>query len=170
MPVSSIPHNDQPSATRAAPGRDIAVELLPLPDESPADYLARLEALHARVGALIGAIETRRPVLGPPPAAVERANRAAERRAVSTERRAALLDRRVGMADARPVPINRRFGARDRRRLPVERREDFSDRRRDPSPVPWQGRFRLDRTAAMWTLQILAWAAVVATVLIFGIR
>ncbi|MCW2989841.1 MAG: hypothetical protein JWM73_435, partial [Solirubrobacterales bacterium] len=75
--MATTPHND-PLATRTAPGQDLGVELLPLPSESPADYLHRLKAVHARVGALIGAIETRRPALGPPPAA--RPVRAGDRR------------------------------------------------------------------------------------------
>lgn len=39
--------------------------LTPAPDESPEAYLARLKALHARTGALVEAIEQRRPALRP---------------------------------------------------------------------------------------------------------
>jgi hypothetical protein len=169
--MSVTPHNDQPFAGQARSGHDLGAELLPFPSESPSDYLARLKALHARVGALIDAIEMRRPVLGPQPTAPALAQRGGDRRepAGGERRTTAVGDRRVGLPDERPVPVNRRFGSRDRRRMPVERRQEYSDPRRDPRPVPWEGRFRLDGTAAMWALQVVAWTAVVATALIFGI-
>lgn len=163
--------HDTPLASRTGTGSDLGVELLPLPSETPADYLARLKALHARVGALIGAIEMRRPILGPvpqPPA--PRRLQPDRREAEHGDRRAASVDRRVGRPDERPVPINRRFGPRDRRHHhPVARREETIVRRRDPSPVPWQGRLRLDGTTAMWILQVIAWIAVAAIALIYGI-
>lgn len=170
MLMATTPHNDTPFASRAGAGSDLGADLLPLPSESPADYLSRLKALHARVGALIGAIETRRPILGPmpqPPA--PRRLQPDRREPEHGERRTAVADRRVGLPDERPVPINRRFGPRDRRHRPVERREETIARRRDPSPVPWQGRFKLDGTTAMWVLQVIAWTTVAAVALIYGI-
>lgn len=155
-------HDDPPLSTRAASGRDLGAEILPLPDESPGDYLARLKALHARVGALIATIETRRPVLGPMPAgSAPRAVLPDRREGVRGERRTQ-PDRRVGLPDARPV-------AADRRQAPVDRREDAYGRRRVPSPVPWQGRLRLDGTVVMWALQVLAWTAVVVVALVWGL-
>jgi hypothetical protein len=167
--MATTPHNDPPLSTRIGAAPELGVELLPLPTESPADYLARLKALHARVGALIGAIETRRPILGPVPQAPAPRRHRSDRRELEHGERRVLPDRRMGLPDERAVAINRRFGPRDRRRMPVERREDYIERRRDPSPVPWQGRFRLDGTAAMWVLQVLAWTAVAAVALIYGI-
>jgi hypothetical protein len=167
--MATTPQNDQPLSTRIGAGQELGAELLPRPAESPADYLARLKALHGRVGALIDAIETRRPVLGPIPAPPPPWRNRNDRRELEHGERRSLPDRRLGLPDERPVPINRRFGPRDRRRTPVERREDHIDRRRDPSPVPWQGRFRLDGTAAMWVLQVVAWTAVAAVTLIYGI-
>lgn len=155
-------HDDPPLSTRAAPGRDLGPDLQPFPDEAPAEYLARLKGLHARVGALVAAIETRRPVLGPMPAgAAPRAVLPDRREGLRGERRAQ-AERRIGLPDARPVTA-------DRRRMPVDRREDAFERRRDPSPVPWQGRLRLDGTVAMWALQVLAWTAVVVVALVWGL-
>lgn len=149
-------------AAAAASGHELGVELLPLATETPAEYLARLKALHTRVGALIGAIEQRRPVLGPIPVRPPRA--AVDRRTpVDTDRREGTEDRRMGLPEARSVPFDRRFGARDRRTLPVERREDHIERRRDPKP------WALDGTAAMWALQVAAWVAVAAIALVYGI-
>jgi hypothetical protein len=169
MLMATTPHHDAPFTSYTGAGSDLGVELLPLPSESPADYLARLKAIHARVGALIGAIETRRPILGPipqPPA--PRRLQPDRREPEHAERRTAVADRRVGLPDERAVPINRRFGPRDRRHRPVERREEIA-RRRDPSPVPWKGHLRLDGTTAMWVLQVIAWTAVAAVTLIYGI-
>lgn len=168
--MATTPDHDTPFASRTGTGGDLGAELLPLASETPADYLARLKGLHARVGALIGAIETRRPILGPvpqPPA--PRRLQVDRREAEHGERRVTVVDRRVGLRDERPVAINRRFGPRDRRHRPVERREETIVRRRDPSPVPWQGRFQLDGTTAMWVLQVIAWTAVAAIALIYGI-
>jgi hypothetical protein len=156
-------------------GQGLSPELLPLADESPADYLARLKALHVRAGALIDAIEQRRPALGPIPAPhadpdLERPVRASgDRRVTETaERRTGVQERRLGMPDLRVVRIDRRLGKRDRRTPAFDRREGL-ERRRDPSPVPWEGRLRLDRVTVMWILQVLAWVAVVAAVLLVGI-
>jgi hypothetical protein len=166
--MATTPHND-PLTGRSAAGQELGPELMPLPTESPSEYIARLKALHARVGALIGAIETRRPALGPMPMVPRPERAVSDRRAAEHAERRATPDRRTGLPDARPVAINRRFGPRDRRRMPVERREEYIERRRAPSPVPWQGRLRLDGTAAMWVLQVVAWTAVAAIALIYGI-
>lgn len=178
---------DDPFTARPALGADLGVDLLPLPDEAPEAYLSRLRALHARVGALIRTIEERRPALGgaatttpgritgtrrpPLPALPPQPRRTQpERRDTAVaDRRVGAPDRRVGLPDARPVPINRRFGPRDRRRAPLDRRDEQFDRRRDPSPVPWQGRLRLDGTTMMWVLQIAAWVTFAALALIYGI-
>jgi hypothetical protein len=156
-------HHDPAAIPAPAAGaHELGVELLPLATETPAEYLARLKALHARVGALIGAIEQRRPVLGPMPVRPPRA--AVDRRTdVDADRRVGSDDRRVGLPEARSVPFDRRFGARERRSLPVERREDHIERRRDPKP------WALDGTAAMWALQVTAWVAVAAIALVYGI-
>ncbi|MCW2968653.1 MAG: hypothetical protein JWM71_2425 [Solirubrobacteraceae bacterium] len=164
---------DQPFSARLAAGPDLGVELLPLPDESPADYLDRLKALHARVGTLIDTIETRRPALGAVRAAaplVHPPRTLPDRRAEPVvDRRLGPDDRRLGLPDSRAVAINRRFGPRDRRRMPVERRDEDYDRRRDPNPVPWQGRLRFDGVTLMWGLQVVAWIAFAAIALIYGI-
>jgi hypothetical protein len=152
-----------PIGIRPVPG----VELLPLPNEPPAEYLARLKALHARVAALIDAIEERRPALGPMPV---RPPRAPDRRAPRVgERRLGVEDRRRALPDMRRVPIERRFGRRDRRTpVAVDRREGF-ERRREPNPVPWEGRLRLNRVTLMWALQVVAWVAIALVALIYGI-
>ena len=159
-----------PTETSAPHTRDVGVELLPLLEESPAEYLARLKALHTRVGTLIDAIESRKPALGapmvrPPRSAVDR--RAAER----VNRRDGLDDRRIGLPEARSLPLERRDGPRERRTMRApERRETHIERRRDPEPVPWKKPgFRLDTTAMMWALQIAAWVAVVGIALIYGL-
>lgn len=151
-----------PTAVRnALHGQDLGAELLPLVGESPAEYLVRLKALHARVGTLIETIESRRPALGGP---AERPTRAAaDRRAdEAADRREGLDERRIGLPEARPLPIERREGARERRVLPVDRRDEYIERRRDP-------RFRLDGTALMWALQIAAWIAVAGFALLYGL-
>ena len=159
-----------PTETSAPHTRDAAVALLPFDDESPAEYLERLKALHRRAGALIDAIEQRKPALGapmvrPPRAAVDR--RAAE----EPDRRDGLDDRRIGLPEARSLPLERREGPRERRTLPApDRREPHIERRRDPDPIPWQKQgFRLDTTAMMWALQIAAWVAVVGIALVYGL-
>lgn len=166
--------NDDPGASTAAPalppavhGHDLGVELLPLVDETPAEYLARLKALHRRVGALIDTIESRRPVLGPIPGKPPRA--VADRREPGpAERRSAEDgDRREGMPDPRSMTYERRYGARDRRTTPVDRRGEL-ERRRDPSPTPWRGGLAMDVTTLTWALQVLAWIAVVVIALVYG--
>lgn len=167
--MATTPHHEPAASAPIAGTPDAGVQLLPLASETPAEYLARLKTLHARVGALIDTIESRRPVLGPVPAHPPRA--AADRRVSErVERRSQVEDRRAGLPDTRPVAINRRFGPRDRRKAAgLERREDHIERRRDPSPVPWQGRLRFDRTAMVWVFQVVAWVAVAAVALIYGI-
>lgn len=166
--------NDDPGASPAATappppvhGHDLGVELLPLLDETPAEYLARLKALHKRVGALIDTVESRKPVLGPVPAKPPRA--VADRREPGpSERRAAEeSDRRAGLPDPRSVTYERRYGARDRRTAPVDRRGEI-ERRRSPSPTPWGGGLAMDVTTLTWALQILAWIAVVVVALVYG--
>jgi hypothetical protein len=146
-------------------------ELLPYVDESPAEYLARLKALHARVGALIGAIEAKRPALGAPMVRPPRSTLDRRAPAEAAERRDGLDDRRIGLPENRGLPLERRDGPRDRRTpLRVDRREDHIERRREPENVPWQRTgFRLDTTAMMWALQIAAWVAVAAIALVYGI-
>jgi hypothetical protein len=164
--MATTPHEEQLSYTAA--GADLGVELLPLTEESPAEYLARLKALHKRVGALINTIEQRRPVLGPVPVRPPRA--VSDRREPEIgERRLGTEDRRHGDPDPRPVPIERRFGRRDRRGgAAVDRRDEY-DRRRDPSPVPWRGGLHWNRTTAIWVVQILAWVAIAVFALVYGI-
>jgi hypothetical protein len=165
--ATSTPH-DSITGPQLGSGQDLGGELLPLIEETPAEYLARLKALHARVGALIDAIETRRPILGPVPARPVRA--AADRRTTeTTERRLGIDDRRTGLPEIRSVPYERRFGMRDRRHDFVDRREDSYSRRREPATVPWEGPLRLNRVTLMWVLQVAAWVAVAAIALIYGI-
>ena len=167
--MATTPHEEQRSYT-ASGAADLGVELLPLREESPAEYLARLKAIHQRVGSLIDTIEKRRPVLGPVPVRPPRA--VADRRAEVGERRAGISDRRHGEPDPRPVPIERRFGKRDRRTgAAVIDRRDVYDRRRDPPAVPWQrsGGLRWDRTTMVWAIQIVAWITIAVVALVFGL-
>lgn len=168
--MATTPRED-PQLSYTAAGGDLCVELLPLRDESPAEYLARLKAIRQRVGSLIDTIEERRPVLGPVPVRPPRS--AVDRRAQVGERRLGSSDRRHGDPDPRPVPIERRFGKRDRRTgAAIVDRRDVYDRRRDPPPVPWQrsGGLRWDRTTMIWTIQIIAWIAIAAAALAFGLN
>ena len=166
--MATSPPRDRITGPQLGSGQDLGGELLPLIEETPAEYLARLKAVHARVGALIDAIETRRPVLGPVPARPVRS--ATDRRATEvTERRLGVEDRRAGLPDIRSVPYERRFGSRDRRHDFVDRRETSYERRREPGAVPWQGQLRLDRHTMIWVLQVAAWIAVAAIALIYGI-
>lgn len=134
-----------PPVNRSAPSAGPDPGLLPLPDESPAAYLERLEALHARLGSLIDAIEGRRPALQPHGSGPDR------RVTAPAERRAGLSDRRTGLPDQRPVTI---------------------DRRADPPPPPPPDaapRVRLDSTTLVWAFQVAAWIAVVVFALVYGL-
>jgi hypothetical protein len=167
--MAQPPHDHPALSTRASPGHDLGADLLPLPAESPADYLARMKSLHARVGALVAAIEERRPALGPVPPGPGARRAPSDRRESAQGERRAHPERRLGLPDERAAPIDRRLGARERRRMRVDRREDAYARRREPGHVPWHGGFRLDGTAAMWAMQVLAWTAVVVVVLVWGL-
>lgn len=120
-------------------------ELLPQVDETPEQYLERLRALHARLTALIDAIEGRRPALRPDPAGTDR------RSAPVPDRRGGLPDRRVGLPDERPVAI-------DRRADPPP-----------PGPVDAAPRVTFDRTALVWVVQVAIWIAVVVFALVYGL-
>jgi hypothetical protein len=161
-------------STAPAPGPgELGNELLPRPDESPADYIARLKAFQARVGDLIETIERRRPILAPAPVAPAAPRRpvargAGERRVAGADRRAGQRERRRGLPDARAEPAERRRGPRERRRLAFDRREELA-RRREPRPVPWEGPLEVNRVTMIWALQVFAWVAIAAMALIFGL-
>ena len=135
--------------------------LLPGPDESPGAYLARLQALHRRLGALIHTIEQRRDVRPEPPAPRVPFNAAA---AVSLPARAAVTapppplaprpvrppvaptppaqpvddgppwperERRIGQ-ERRVGATERRIGVHDRRRGQADMRQLRTERRAGP--------------------------------------
>jgi hypothetical protein len=183
--------------------------LLPGPDESPTAYLARLQALHQRLGALITTIEQRRevrpqppapriplsasaalsappaPVLPPPAPRPQRPPAAPfeqgpvwpeherrvgiERRLGAPDRRHGLGDRRRGASDTRMERVERRSGARDRRTGAMDRRRGL-ERRRVVNSLPWdRGGLRLNATTMVWVVQVLAWAAIAAVALVYGL-
>ena len=142
----------------------LAPELRPGPSESPQAYLERLRAHHARVGSLIETIEAQRP--GAPR---RHRDRGGDRRYLDDERRTGDGERRTGVPETRTTWQERRQGARDRRRWRVPRREGL-DRRRNPPPVPWRGGLRADRVTGIWALQVLAWLAIFAAILAYGLR
>ena len=92
-----------------------------------------------------------------------------ERRIGAVERRIGLRDRRHGAMDERQLRTERRNGPRDRRIGSPDRRRGL-DRRGDARREPWQrGGFRLDRTLAMWLVQVSAWIAIAVVALVYGL-
>lgn len=163
--MTSASSHDRPvSPASTAAASEVGPDLLPGPYESASEYLERLRAHHERVGALIEAIEERRP--GAAPGRRERAD--GERRDLDDERRTGVAERREGGADAWAVWPERRSGPRERRIWRVLRREGL-ERRRDPSPVPWRGKLHADRVTIIWAVQIAVWLAVALLALIFGV-
>lgn len=145
-----------------SPDLDPGPLLLPGPDESPAAYLARLTALHQRLGALIATIEQRRdaqartlarpplaataappapvapprPIAVPPPAAPRLRPPLepppVQERVWPAQERRLGVERRIGAADRRHGVGDRRRGAADMRAEPIERRSGPRDRRTGP--------------------------------------
>lgn len=100
--------------------------------------------------------------------AVDRRGTPSDRRAGPVDRRLGLADRRRRRPDTRLVRSERRADPADRRRGPVDRRHG-GDRRRPSRSAGAASPLRFDAMTLFWVVQVVAWIAVAAIVLLYGL-